>query len=123
MSKILGYECVNEEKVNRAIFGSMTSGGVLKGGVGENAIDEVKLAQYDKLGGAILEGTSRVKMGSFWDFQKNCMREKPEVIYTFRDLEGDKVEIPKGEEVPIAVKAAEISRVAKAKKAEKSKKE
>jgi len=108
--KLGKYTAQNEEKVNRAIYGSMSSGGQLKGGVGENALPEVILAEYDRLGGAILLGKNKVKMGSFYDFEKRKPREKPEVLLVFRDLNGIKVEIPEGKEVPIEVQAAELAR-------------
>ena len=108
--KLGKYEAQNDEKVNRAIYGSMSSGGQLKGGVGENAAPEVILAEYDRLGGAILLGKNKVKMGSFYNFEKRVAREKPEVLLVFRDLNGVQVEIPEGKEVPIEVKAAELAR-------------
>ena len=114
------YTLVNEEKFDRAVNGSMSAEGKLFGGVGENASDEEKLAEYDRLGGLILKGKYKVKTGSFYDFSKRAPRSKPEVIFVFRDLEGDEVEVPEGEEIPLEVKAAEVKKVKKA--AKKSKK-
>lgn len=119
---ILGYELQNAEKVDRAIFGAMSRGGALAGGVGENATDEAKLAAYDKLGGLILKDNHKVKMGSFWDFAKNKAREKPEVMLELRDLLGNKIEIAEGEAIPLEVKAAEMIEEKKVKKVKKIKK-
>ena len=63
---------------------------------------------------------NKVKTGSFWDFKKKAPRETPEVVFIFRDLRGEVVEVPDGVEVPIEVKAAQISE--KNKKAKKVKK-
>ena len=104
------YTAVNEEKWNRAVYGTVTSRGSLQGGVGENASYEEKLVEYDRLGGLILLGKNKVKTGSFYDFEKRKPREKPEVLLVFRDLNGVVVEIPEGKEVPLEVKAAELAR-------------
>ena len=114
--EIKGFSLNNEDKLNRAVLGTIGRGGKLYGGVGENASDEEKLAAYDKLGGLILKGKSIVKMGSFYDFVKGKAKETPEIIFVFRDLDGDAVEVPEGEEVPIEVKAAEIAKANKGKK-------
>lgn len=107
---IKGYDLANPDKVERMLNGSMGSGGKLVGGVGEKATDEAKLAEYDRLGGLITKGSNKIKTGSFYDFGKKQPREKPEVVFIFKDLEGRVVEIPEGEEVPIEVKAAEIAK-------------
>ena len=117
---LLGYECVNEDKVKRAIEGNIGAQGKLHGGVGEVASDEAKLAEYDRLGGLVLKNGNKVKTGSFYDFANKAPRTKPEVVLVFRDIEGKEVEVPEGEEVPIEVKAAQIAD--KAKKAKKVKK-
>lgn len=111
--KLNGYDCVNADKVNRAIYGAVTSNGRLSGGVGENASDDVKLAEYDKLGGLIQKDGNAIKIGSFYDFEKRCPREVPEVLFVFRDIEGNVVEVPEGKEVPLSVKAAKIASEAK----------
>jgi len=94
------YQCGNEEKFNRAVFGTTGRGGGLVGGVGENATEEAKLAEYDRLGGLILEGKMKVETGSFFDFTKNKPREKPVIVYAFRDDEG-KISVPEGTELPL----------------------
>lgn len=105
--KLGNYTVANEEKLNRAIFGSMSSEGKLVGGVGEEAADEVKLAAYDKLGGLIKAGKYKVKTGSFWDFEAKKPRKEPKVLLVLKDLEGNTVEIPEGEAIPVEVQAAE----------------
>lgn len=113
-----GYICQNEEKVDRAIHGSVVSQGRLEGGVGEDASDEAKLAEYDRLGGLITTAEGRkVKTGSFWDLEKKVMRKNPEVILIMRDLEGNTVEIPEEEALTPELMAAE--KIANKKKAEK----
>ncbi len=107
MAEINGYECVTADKLERAINGSIGDGGKLQGGVGEEASDNEKLAQYDKLGGLILKGKYKVKMGSFYDFEKGQPKEHPEVILVLKDLEGNVVEIPEGKPLPLEVQAAE----------------
>jgi len=105
--KLNEFELVNPEKWNRAVFGSIGSGGALVGGVGEGATDEVKLTQYDKLGGLIKKDGRTVKTGCFWDFAKKKAVEKPVVIFQFQDLDGNKVFIEDGKEIPMEVIAAE----------------
>lgn len=117
---INGFQIENNEKFNRAVFGVVTREGKMSGGVGENASDEVKLAEYDKLAGYITKDGNKVKTGSFWDFDKRKMREVSKVIIVFKDLNGEKVEVGENEVVPITVKAAQIQ--AEKKKAKKVKK-
>ena len=112
-----GFIAENAEKWNRAVHGSISSEGKLTGGVGEGASELAKFAEYDKLGGYITKGGRKVKTGSFYDFDNQVAREEPEVIFIFRDLDGDIVEVPEGEEIPIEVRAAEISQKNKATKA------
>ncbi len=107
--EINGYILVNTDKVKRAIYGTISSGGMLTGGVGENASDMAKLVEYDRLGGLITKGGYKVKTGSFYDFQKGKARVTPEVNFIFRDLNGEAVEVPEGEELPLEVKAAQIA--------------
>lgn len=94
--KIGDLNLVNEEKLNRAISGSMTRGGVLSGGVGENASDEAILAAYDKLGGLILKDDCKVKSGCFYDFEKKCAKEKVELVFV-EELDGELVEMSEDE--------------------------
>ena len=119
--QLLGYQCVNDDKVNRAIYGSTGSEGKLHGGVGENASDEAKIAEYDRLGGLITKDGHKVKTGSFYDFDKRAPRKEPEVVLLFRDISGQIVELAEGEELPITVKAAEIAKAqVKGKKVKKN---
>lgn len=104
MPELLGYDLINEEKLNRAVFGSAGREGKLEGGVGEGASDEVKLAAYDKLGGLIKKGENTVKMGSFYDFEKKAPRKTPEVLFVSRV---DGIEITLTEEEAIALKKAQ----------------
>jgi|SRR3990167_382734 len=107
---IKGYEIVNSDKFERAVNGSIGSGGALHGGVGEKASNEAKLAEYDRLGGLIRKKGHNIKMGSFYDFAKKKPREKPEIVFVFRNLNGVEVEVPEGEEVPLEVQAAELAK-------------
>ena len=107
---IKGYEIVNPEKFERAVHGSVGAGGTLHGGVGENASDAAKLAEYDRMGGLIRKKGYKVKMGSFYDFEKKKPREKPEIVFVFRNLNGVEVEVPEGEDVPLEVQAAELAK-------------
>ena len=117
MTEVLGYTIANEEKWNRAVFGTVMAKGELKGGVGEKASDEDKLAAYDRLGGLILKGKNKVKTGSFYDFGKKRPKTTKEVKLLFRDLEGNEVELDEDAEIPIEVKAAEIIKEKKLKEA------
>lgn len=112
------FTLVNEEKVHRAIYGTVTQGGMNKGGVGEDAKPEAILAEYDRLGGYIKKGKYKVKMGSFYDFKGRKPRSKPEVVFVLRALMGEKVEVKDGESIPLEVKAQETLE-AKKKKAGK----
>lgn len=119
---VLGkYDCPNDEKLNRAIFGSLDREGKMGGGVGEDASDEVKLAAYDKLGGLIfIAGTqNKVKTGSFYDFDSKTARKTPEVVLEFRSSEGALVEIPEGEAIPLQVQAEQLAGKRKGKKGKK----
>jgi hypothetical protein len=114
-----GYVLVNESKVRRAIEGTVTKNGQLEGGVGSNATAEAIIAKYDQLGGLILSGGNKVKLGSFYDFEKKQARKEPKVTFIFRDLRGEEVEIEEGEEVPVEVKAAKLLKEKKPRKAKK----
>lgn len=113
---ILEFTVVNAEKWDRAINGTIGREGRLTGGVGEKASDEAKLAEYDRLGGLIMKGKNKVKMGSFYDFEARKPRVKPEITFVFRDIDGDEVLVPEGEEIPLEVKAAEMAKAKKGKK-------
>lgn len=105
--EINGFSLVNEEKLGRAIEGSPGKEGKATGGVGREASPEAVLAEYDRLGGLVLKGGRKIKTGSFYNFEERAPRAVPEVVYELRDLDGNKVELKEGEEVPVEVKAAE----------------
>ena len=110
------YTLVNESKVRRAIEGTVTKNGQLEGGVGQDATVETIVAKYDQLGGLILSGGNKVKLGSFYDFDKKQVRPEPKVTFVFRGLKGEEVEIEEGEEVPVEVKAAKLLKEKKTRK-------
>lgn len=103
MSKLLGFDCVNEEKVDRAVLGTPGRDGKLVGGVGDNASEEVKLAAYDKLGGKITKGIFKVKSGCFFDFEKKVAFKKPVVILESKGADGLIYEFEDGDDVPFQV--------------------
>lgn len=109
---------INHEKLDRVLNGSVGREGKLYGGLKAqfpdgNIPNDRILAEYDKLGGLIMKGTSKVKMGSFYDFATRKPKEVPEVVFVFRDIEGDIVELNEGEEIPIEVRAAEAQKQTK----------
>lgn len=104
---IKGFELADPVKLEMAINGTMTRGGELKGGVGQDASEDDIIAEYDRLGGLIKKGKYTVKIGSFYDFKGKAPHKKSQVGFIFRNLEGDVVEIKDGEEVPLEVVAAE----------------
>lgn len=104
---INGYFCQNEEKFGRAVNGGMSSEGTLVGGVGASASPGAKLAEYDRLGGLIQFAGRKVKTGSFWDFKAKKAIASPEPLWFIRS-EGEVVEIPVGEALPIEVQASEL---------------
>lgn len=114
---ISGFTLVNEEKVERALRGTLNSMGKVAGGVGvfnddgELTNPEAVLVEYDRLGGLIVkEGTNdKVKNGSFYDFEKRQPRKEPVVIYVTR-VDGQEIEVPEGTEEPLKVKAARIAK-------------
>jgi len=76
-----GYLLVNHDKLDRAINGNIGREGRLTGGVGKDAPLEAVLAEYDRLGGLILDAdNNRLETGSFYDFDKGAPRTqvKPE---------------------------------------------
>lgn len=119
--KIGEFILENENKLHRAINGTVGKNGAAEGGVGEKAADEDILAAYDKLGGLITKEGNKVKIGSFYDFAKKTKREVPEVLLEFRDIDGDVVELGVDEDLPIEVKAARLAKKTKSKKAKAEK--
>ena len=97
------YTLQNPEKVNRAIYGTVTSRGALEGGLPnrEKSTPEEIIAAYDRLGGLILANGSKVLMGSFYDFDKKSPRPEPKVRLVFRDLQGVEIIIDEDGEVPL----------------------
>lgn len=125
------YELSNEEKLERALNGTLTRGGVLTGGVGkfvfkaplsadgkalsgkELAEAEVRakenyerllLAEYDRLGGLITKDGIKVVTGSFWDVLLKAPRPEPKLSFV-TVLEGELLEGSEDE-----VKAIESSK-------------
>ena len=118
-----GFELVNEDKVERALNGTLTPSGDKVGGIAkeDGSYDENELlAEYDKMGGAIRQGTDKVETGSFYDFKKKKPREKPQVALIFR-INGKVVRVVEGEETPNIVKAARILAEDKEEKPKKKK--
>lgn len=125
-NQIGGYTLVNEEKLDRALNGTLLADGSKIGGVvrEDGTYDEVELiTEYDKLGGLILRGNDKVKTGSFYDFKNKKARKEPEVMFIF-NINGKFVEVPDGKELPGEVRAAKIlsEEVAEEKVDKKSKK-
>jgi hypothetical protein len=86
------YKCVNAEKMDRAINGSMSSGGRLANGVGMKATEGEKLAKYDMYGGLIENKDGyKVKAGCFWDFKAKKRFAKPEVMLEIRSISTGKI--------------------------------
>lgn len=117
------FTLTNEEKLHRAIYGSLDREGRETGGLlsklGLESVDEIPedqlLAEYDRLGGHILQGKYKIKTGSFWDFKNKCPKKKPDPTITIR-VEGEEVEFPADKPVPLEVQASEIVRERKTKK-------
>lgn len=114
--KILNFDLVNDEKVERALHGNIGAEGKLVGGVGDDASPEAILSEYDRLGGLVRKGKYNVKMGVFYDFEKQKPREEFEVVFVMKALDGDTVEVADGEPIPMEVKAAEAKKEKEAKK-------
>lgn len=105
---IKGFELVNEEKVERAINGTITSLNEKIGGIiaEDGTYDEDELlAEYDKLGGLITRGEDRVKTGSFYDFANKRPRKEPKIMFIY-NINGKVVEVEDGKELPGLVRAA-----------------
>lgn len=98
---------VNEEKLERAIHGTVGRAGAHTGGVGEDASDEAILAEYDRLAGLITKNGETVKTGSFYDFKERKPREEPEIVLLFT-VNGQVVEVPDGAPLPLAVRAQQV---------------
>lgn len=109
--EVKGFQLVNPEKVERALYGTPDAKSVRKGGIANptsGTFDEdLLLAEYDKLGGLITRNGDRVKMGSFYDFGAGKPREKAEITFVYR-VNGRVVEVADGVELPGSVKAAKV---------------
>ena len=112
--QVLEFSLVNDEKVERAMHGSLGREGKLYGGVGDEASPEALLAEYDRLGGLITKGGLRVKMGSFYDFEKKQPRPESELAF-LADVDGESLEVTE-EEARVLKSAQEKKDVLKAKK-------
>ena len=85
------YSLVNEDKLNRAMFGTpIGTNGEMKGGVGEDADPSDIIVEYDRLGGLVLMGKHKVKTGGFWDFKgkKAVAKPKPMLIFNINGAFG-----------------------------------
>ncbi len=119
--KILGYELINPEKVDRAINGSITREGKATGGVGDDATDELILAAYDRLGGLILKDGDKVQTGCFCDLEESkkigsaVVIEEPFLIFEHRDSQGNLHLVDEDEDEPEAIKMAKLEKKNKSK--------
>ena len=126
---INGYVLENEEKLARAIKGTLSRDGRLVGGletmVGWDKLPEEEknaliLGQYDRLGGLVTKNEVNIKIGSFYDFINKIVRPKPIVSFEM-NLDGELVEVNEEEAVSIK-KAKKKTEELKAKKKKKAKK-
>jgi hypothetical protein len=118
--KINDFILVNEEKLNRAINGSLSRNGSLSGGVGKEAKPEAIMAEYDKLGGLILKGDLKVKTGCFYDFENGKPFDEPLLSFV-ENIDGKPVEVDESEAK--ALKSAKKKKEALKKKVKKKKKD
>lgn len=115
MSQTVGdFVLENEDKVERALHGSVTRLGKQEGGVGDNASDEALLAEYDRLGGLITKDGLKVKTGSFYDFSAKKPREEAQIIFV-TNLEGDLVDVTEEEATAIRTAKEKVSELKKKK--------
>ena len=94
-TKVGKYKLANPDKVLRALDGSPNDKGMLMGGVRNadgNYDDAALLAEYDRIGGLILLGEDKVKIGSFYDFANRKPLAEPKVMLSFR-VNGELVEV------------------------------
>lgn len=102
------FEAVNEEKMERAISGTLSRNAQRVGGVGDEAEDSAKLAEYDRLGGLVKLGGDKVKRGCFWDFKGKKAVKTPVVLLSF-NINGKNVDVPADEPLPSEVRAAKAA--------------
>lgn len=90
--KVGEYSLLNRQKLERVIEGELGTAGqpvqrknrhnnLVVIGVGKEAPEELVLACYDRLGGAIKHNGLLVERGCFWDFVNDCPRKNPKVEY------------------------------------------
>lgn len=120
--KMAGYVLVNQDKLHRAIHGTLDREGKAIGGVGEGALESEVLAAYDKLGGLVMKNGYKIMTGAFYDFKEKKPKDKPEVVFEFRDIAGRKIGVPEGKELPLEVQAAQLTEKAQKEKDKKDKK-
>ena len=122
---IKGYTLVNGDKIERALNGTPRGNGTPIGGVGAgayyetgvwklagreldpeetDALENAVLAEYDKIGGLILDGKDKVKTGSFFDFKGKSPRKTPAIVHQFA-VNGKVIDVPAGANVPGEVRA------------------
>lgn len=112
---INGFKLENPDKLERVIHGDMGRGGVLEGGIGEDAEPGLVLAHYDKLAGYITKDGVKIKTGSFWDFKGKAPRKEPEIMYIF-NIGGDNVEVDDPSNLASAISTVEKVRAEKEEK-------
>lgn len=102
-----GYpiECLNEDKVERAINGTLGKLGQNQGGVGAEATGEEKVTEYDRLGGGMRINGDRVKPGCLYDF-KNKKAFKDPVLQLEFLINGKRVVVNADEPLPAIVRAS-----------------
>lgn len=116
------FELTNEIKVSRVIEGTIGRMGKNEGGIGPDAAPEAILAAYDRLGGGIKLDGDRVKRGCFFDFSKQKVFDKPEVILEF-NINGKIVEVSADQPLPPLVRAAKEAAQGKVAEPEEEKEE
>ena len=126
--KVGNFTLANEEKVERALRGTLVQGGKLVGGVGDGADDEALLAEYDRLGGLVLKDDIKVKTGSFYDLANKCPRKEPELSF-LTTIDNEIIEVTEEEAKVVEATKEKIKGIkakkedAKPKKVKKVKKE
>lgn len=114
------FKLESPEKLERVVMGNMGRGGVLEGGLGVDADENLVLAHYDKLGGLITKDGTKIKTGSFWDFKTKSVRKEPEVMFIF-NIGGDNVEVDNPSNLHKAIKTLEEAKIEKENKLKEKK--
>jgi len=118
---INGFVLENAEKVRRAIEGSHSGYDTKFKPLGEGYNPDDLLVAYDRLGGLITKDGVKVKMGSFFDFEKKVARKEPQVVF-LTTIDGVEVEVEEEEAKAIKKAQAKLTDL-KVKKVKKAKKE